>query len=688
MRYPKTPKRPAVDKLHGREVTDDYRWLEKADSSEVLSWVKQQNELTQEYFSSTVVEEIYEELLQEHDVFSRGVPYRCGVRYYWYERQPGQQHPVLFSALDPRDETDKQVVFDVNLFSEDGSIAATFFQLSRNGRSAVYALQEKGSEYDRVFIRDLVSGEDAEFYHGRVFSMDWCEDERGFYYMCSNYQAQGGDETDESHYQQIYYHRLGEPRGDDKLIFDAHSQQLPKDAWLDAHDSQDGRYVAINAGVGWSEQHVFLHDRESATTVELLPELDARSSLVLLDNYIYLDTDYRANNRRLLRLPVEEAGARIEEWEEFVPEDSSRLLDDWTVTQDEILLCYTHNAVDQVERVKRSDGEKIGSLDIPSLSSIGSLATHRDDSDFYYSVTTFFTPSTEYLFNSKAQTSELFYADPRSLDASRYVAEQRWYTSKDGTQVPLFFVAPKDYQNRTDNPVLLTGYGGFATSINPNYVGSLKPWLERSGIIVEPNLRGGGEFGEEWHQAGMRANKQNTFDDFIAAAEYLIDAGVTQPERLIIEGGSNGGLLIGAVITQRPDLFRAAVCAVPLLDMYRYHKFLLAHRWTHEYGHPDKKTEFNWLSGYSPYHQVDDKQLYPSLFLTAGINDSRVHPLHAWKMAAKLQNGHSDNFVLLKTDMAAGHGSGRGFYQAVRDAAEETAFMIDQARLKGAEDLK
>lgn len=681
MDYPKAHKSPIVESLHGFEVRDDFRWLEDETDPRVVEWVKKQNTLSAEYLESPLCNAVYERLLEEQDVFSRGSPFRRGSRYFWYERQPGQQHYVLFSAEDPVSEKDKQLVYDVNELSEDGSIDCSFFAISRNGEHAVYGIQESGSERDEIYIRDLHTGEDQKFYYGRTFTMSWCDDGEGFYYTRSDYESHGGDETDETHYQQVYYHKLGDDREDDKLIFNAYDY-LPKDAGVGAHDSEDGCYVALNVSVGWSERHIFIYDSETEEINKIVPESDTKTSLSIFDGYAYLTTDHGANNRKILRSKLEETTRPIEEWEEFLPEDDERLLEGWSITKSEILVCYTHNVLDIVERYDRRSGSYIGRLDLPNLASVNALATNKEDDDFYYSVNTFFTPSTKYYFDPATQKSEVFYEDPRSLDPEQFVAEQRWFESKDGTEIPMFFIAPNGYEERIDNPVSLNGYGGFNLSRGPGYVGGAKPWLEAGGIIVNACLRGGGEFGEEWHKAGMRQNKQNTFDDFITAAEYLIDQNITDSEHLIIKGGSNGGLLVGAAITQRPDLFKAAVCAVPLLDMYRYHGFLMAHRWTHEYGNPDNAEEFEWLKKYSPYHHVSDEHQYPSLLLTAGMNDSRVHPMHAWKMAAKLQSGHPNNFVLLKTEMAAGHGPGKGFYQSIQDQSEVMAFMMQQAGIE------
>lgn len=679
LQYPDTPRHDVAEEIHGESASDPYRWLEDETDPEVEKWVETQNKLTQQYIASINAEPVYQELLDEHDVFTRSAPFRRGDRYYWYERQPGQHHSVLFSAIDPGSEEDKQVVFDVNALSEDGSVANSFFKLSRQGSYAVYGTTEGGDERHQVYIRDMKTGEDEEFYFGRLFMMAWCDNEEGFYYTRSNYQDHGGKSTDEVYYQQVYFHRIGDDRRNDRLIFNA-IKHLPKEAFVDAHASEDGRYVGINAsiGAGDNETYVYLLDTRTGDVQKLASKVDAhtRTELDLMDGYAYLLTNHEAGNYRALRAPQEEAKTPLSEWEEFLPEDPERQLLGFRRSKYEMIVFYSYNATDRIDRVGRNSGSFIAPLDIPELATVNGMPTHREDTDFYYSVSTFFSPGAIYHFDASAGTSELFYQDSRSLDVGSYTAQQWWYSSRDGVRIPMFFVAPRDYENAEDNPVLLTGYGGFNVNTEPGFVGKLKPWLSRGGALAMPNIRGGGEFGEVWHEGGMRQNKQNTFDDFIAAAEYLVEERVTRPEKIALLGGSNGGLLVGACLTQRPDLFRTAVCAVPLLDMYRYHKFLLAYLWTHEYGDPDNPDEFEWLKHYSPYHHVDENQDYPSVLLTAGINDTRVHPMHAWKMAAALQNGHSDNVALLRTEMGAGHGPGKGFYRALHDFAEELAFIM------------
>jgi prolyl oligopeptidase len=674
-RYPSTSKQPVVDELHGEKVRDNNRWLEDETDTKVKEWVKTQNEYTDEWFSNLSVEDVYEEVKRDIDAFTKSIPMIRDNFYFWYERQPGQDQHVLYRAKTLQDEA--ELVFDPNTLSDDASVTLSFFDISKTGKYGVYGIQQHGEERNTVYIRDLETGQETEFYHGRAFAVTWCDDEQGFYYTRSNYEDHGGDVADETHYCQVYYHKLGQPRDQDRLLFTA-IDHLPKDTGLGTNVSEDGRYLAIIAGVGWRERHIYIIDNHADTMQKLDFPAETNTSISLLDGYVYLTTDYKANNKRILRTDYANLDLPIDQWEEFIPEHAEYLITRWGLSKDQIVVDYFHNVTSKPIRFDRYTGECLGELELPDLADFSRLSTNKDYSEFFYAFATFFSPGTQFRFNPDTRQSELHFRDERSIDEERFTAWQEWFTSKDGTWVPVFVVGPKDAQKDESRPLLLTGYGGYGHVRCPGFVGGYEPWLERGGYYALVNIRGGGEFGDAWHKGGIRENKHKSFDDFIAAAEHCVDIGLTKPGRLVAQGGSNGGLLMGAVMTQRPDLFGAVVAHVPILDMYRYHRFLLAYRWTREWGDPENEQEFQWLKNYSPYHHVDNSRQYPPILLTAGINDTRVHPMHAWKMAAKLQSGHPDNVALLRTQMKAGHGPGKGFYQAMHDHAEALCFMMHQ----------
>ncbi len=675
MKYPDTRKIDFSYDIHGSIIEDPYQWLEDEKNPEVVSWAKKQNTILDTYIKDAPVDEVYDELVKDLDVSTRSLPYRRGDMYFWNERDPGMNHAVKYCGDTPADKN-KRVVFDPNVLSDDGSISPTFFAISLQGDRAVYGLQKSGAERSDIYIRDLTTGEDTHFYFGRTFSMSWDLEGTGFYYTRSDYLNHGGDIKDETHYQQIYFHRIGEERNEDTLLFDAVEQGLPIDAGIGAHDDDKGRFVAVNASIGWHETHGFLVDTVANTISKIKTPKDAKTYLrILEDGYIYATTNHNANNKKVLRCRIEDASKPFKDWEEYIAEKPGHLLEGWGVSKSRIIANYFHKVTSKPILLDRKTGKSIKELDIPEIASFSALSCSRYHEEFFYAFATFFSSSTHYRFDPDAEQSQLLWESPLSIDTDSYSAVQEWYTSKDGTKVPMFIVEPKNAQRNGDNPVLLTAYGGYGYSRRPGYIGGNKPWIKRNGIYALANIRGGGEFGEDWHKAGVLERKQNCFDDLAAAAEHLISTKRTNPKRLGIRGGSNGGLLVAATMLQRPELFGAVLCEVPVLDMYRYHKFLLAYRWTHEWGNPEKSDEFAWLEKYSPYHNIESRK-YPPVLLTAGINDSRVHPMNAWKMGAKLQAANPDNITLIKTDMGAGHGSGKGFYKAVRDQAESLAFLI------------
>ncbi|MEX0668507.1 MAG: prolyl oligopeptidase family serine peptidase [Candidatus Saccharimonadales bacterium] len=673
-KYPKTKIKTTNYALHGVKIDDPYMWLEEESNPEVAKWVKSQNQFTDKWFEGLDVSKIAKELKEDLDAHSKGTPWRCKNKYFWYERKPGQDHYVLYTG--PKPYHNKQILFDVNQLSDDSSISLSFFSISKNAKYAVYGISDSGSERDEIFILNLTSGRKEKFYFGRFFDISWCDDEKGFYYMRSDYKSYSEDIAEETHYQQIYYHKLGDGRDQDELVFNG-IDYLPKDAHISPHVSEDGKHLLVNAYIGWVRSRIFLVDTTASNTKELLKDINTTTlNGSLLDNYLYLTTDFMANNRRVLRIKVEDIDKPIDAWEEFIPEKQEKRLELWLVTKSRAILAYSHNATSLAEILDRKNGEFLEDLNIEDLSSILMLSTNEDYEEFFYSVSTFFEPATKYRFNPSSKKVETLWKDERSIDTNKFTAKQVWFRSTDKTKVPMFIIGPKTISKDGSNPVLLTGYGGFGLSLTPDFLGDSKPWLERGGIVAIPNLRGGDEFGDKWHKDGMLDKKQNVFDDMNSAAEHLIEQGVTAPKKIAINGGSNGGLLVGACINQRPDLYGAAVAQVPLLDMLRFHKFLMAHRWTHEYGNPDDKDAFEWIKDYSPYHNIDPNKEYPPILFTAGMHDSRVHPMNAWKMAAKMQALSQENIVLMRTETKAGHGQGKGFYQAVNDQAEILVFMM------------
>ncbi len=675
---PHTPKYSFSEDMFGHQIVDDYRWLEDATDPQVKDWVAQQNRLTDTYFQGTQVQQIHDELIALNDLAIKTLPRRRGDYYYWYERQPGQAHNVLYRGSKPHQDN-PELVFDVNQVSSDSTTALTFFAVSPDSQYAVYGIQQGGLERSTVYIRNLKTSHQDYFYEGRVFKPSWSDNSQGFYYVRSDYQNHGSQVEDESHYQQLYYHQLGQAIGQDQLLFNA-TDYLPKEAGIFGHASDDDIYIAINCSLGWSKHYAYLLHKPTDSLTKIGYSEEYQQSLRIADQDIYLTTNYQDPNKKILRTTLAQSTQPVEDWTELIATDTQALLENWTDTQDYLLLEYTQDAISQLRIHRKSDGQLDHAIQFDELASLSGIRTVDHSNEFAYSINTFTSPSRQYWSKSPVQEPQLTYQDYRSLSTDDFQTKQVFYQSKDGIKVPMFIISPAKLSETA--PTILYGYGGFGHSTTPGFLSRYLPWLSRGGVVALPCLRGGGEYGEAWHQAGMLSHKQQSFDDMIAAAQYLINQKITQSSQLVIQGGSNGGLLVGACLTQQPQLFKAAISAVPLLDMIRFHKFLLAHRWKHEYGDPEVESEFNWLIKYSPYHHVDRQQTYPSVLLTAGINDTRVHPLHAWKMAALLQDTSTTNPILLRTDLSAGHQGGGGFYQSVAKSAESLAFAIKEVGLE------
>lgn len=681
MRYPKIQPENIVETIHGVEVADPYRLMEDEKNPEVLGWVDEENALTDEWFKDSQSLYISEKIIEDRDIFSRSVPSRRGNMYVWYERAPGQKYTVLYIGSDFRG-SDKRIILDPNVLSSDGSLSLSFFSISKLGNFAVWGFQESGDERVRVYIRDMQSGEDEEFYYGRKFSMDWRDDESGFYYVRSNFEDYGGDSSDETHYQQAYYHALGASRNEDTLLFNAMDYGL-KESGLIVKSFYDD-FVIVEMEVRRAERRTFLSDGKGDFQ-EVLPEVKVIKSLRIIGDYIYVTTDFEANYWQVRRVLISDVAKPFKEWQSFIAEDDQRKLAHWFVTKDRVVVEYTRVISSEVVILDR-EGTFIKQLELPILASIGGMWGNEDFAEFFFSLVTFLSPSIQYRSDQDGRIEE-YWRYPDSLDETIFEAQQIWYRSTDNTQVPMTIVSKRDIRHTGDTPVIMYGYGGFAHGRYPSYMGMYKTWLNAGGLLALPNIRGGDEFGEAWHKSGKLANKQQSFDDFIVAAEYLISGKITCPEKLAIMGGSNGGLLVGACMMQRPELFGAVVSEVPLLDMIRFPRFLLAYRWIYEYGDPEKADEFGWLLKYSPYHNVDKTKQYPPVLLINGLNDSRIHPMHAWKMAALMQSADK-GLVLLRSRGKAGHGSGQTFYKAMEDFAEKLAFIskvlgVDMKGLSG-----
>ena len=675
-----------IDALHGVEVPDPYRWLEDGEKDEVRAWTAGQNARTEEILAGVPGRASLEARLRE--LFLVGTvssPSVRGRRCFYLKRTGDQNQPILFVRDGVNGE--ERTLVDPNVISAEGLTALDWWYPSPDGQLVAYGTSQNGDEWSTLRVVEVETGHhrpDA-IERTRYSSVAWLTAGDAFYY--TRYPAPGSVPAGEEHYHShAFFHRLGtDPASDPKVFGEGRS---PQDM-IDLTASDDGRWLVVIAAQGWARSEVYLQDLtltatdRSAAWTAVVEGVDALfTDAHIVDGRLLLRTNLDAPNYKLVVVNLgdpEARGGGPGGWATLVPERDDRVIEEIVVAGDGLVI-HEREAVTSRLRHYDLDGGQAGELVLPGLGSVLALDGERGNPTLAVGYTDFVTPPGALRFDISTGERQLLAPQPPAagFDPTQIEVRQIQYSSKDGTRIPMFLVHRRDIDRDGSNPTLLTAYGGFNISLGPEYRPALPAWLEQGGIFALPNLRGGGEFGEAWHQAGMRGNKQNVFDDFIAAAEWLVAEGYTSPERLGISGGSNGGLLVGAALTQRPDLFRAVVCKVPLLDMIRYHRFSIAKLWIPEYGSADEPNEFSWLMAYSPYHHVEEGTVYPATLVTTAEQDSRVDPLHARKMTALLQHatgGGEDRPILLRTESQAGHGAGKPLAKRVAEAADEWGFL-------------
>jgi prolyl oligopeptidase len=674
--YPQTRKSDLVERIHGIDVPDPYRWLEDAASDETVAWVDAQNALTRGFLEGPHRAALVAELTRSYDTPRVTDPLRRGDRYFFSYNTGLQAQAALFvqkgSVGTPR------VLIDPNTFSADGTVALTAVEPSHDGSLIAYALSRGGSDRQEIRVRDVRTGEDLAdtLLWVKFASIAWTHDDDGFYYL--RFPEPGTVAPgDEQYFGRIYFHRLGTPQSDDPLIF-----EKPEDADVVPLVSvtSDGRFLVVTAQRGASDDsEAYLGDASvpGSPLSPIFTGFDAAYSFVDgASGRLFFRTTNNAPMGRVIAIrPGEPLGAI----EEVIPEGTDRL-SDAAIARGTIATSYLSNASSQLS-LFNLDGQARGTITLPSIGTLTTLDAEPDGSDVLMTFTSFTQPSRACRYETVERTLSAF-ADMASSgregtrDPNTYVTRQVWYSSKDGTRVSMFLVHVKDLTPDCDRPVLLSGYGGFNISRTPLFDPGLLPFLDRGGVFALANLRGGGEYGEAWHRAGMLDRKQNVFDDFIAAAEHLIAEGYTTPKRLAIEGGSNGGLLVAAVMMQRPELFGAVVCRVPVADMLRYHLFTIGRFWIPEYGSADDPDQFRFLLAYSPYHNVRDGVLYPPVLIMTADTDDRVDPGMAKKLAARLQaGGGGGGPFLIRVETKAGHGAGKPVSKLIEEDADILAFL-------------
>jgi prolyl oligopeptidase len=678
MPYPPTKKSDQIDTLHGATIVDPYRWLEDANNPEVKAWVDQQNAYTRAILDKLPGrEQIHDRLSTLLEIGTIGTPWPAKGRYFYTKREGTQNQAILYvrEGLKGRE----RILVDPNTLAKDGTVALDWWFPSRDGRLLAYGLSANGSEESKLFVRDVTSGQDLpdRIDRTRACSVAWLPDSKGFYY--TRYPTAGAVPKGEEHYHRhVYFHALGTDPAKDPKVF---GTGRPSEDWPDVTLSPDGRWLVVTEHQGWAKSEVFFKDLHTAGAafVPLVENVKAIFEVIARNDRLYVRTNDQAPRYKLYR--VDPLKPERKTWVEVIPQGDD-VLEDFAAIGDTLVGLFMHQAASKVRLYDR-DGKPKREVSLPTLGTVAGRGGEWDGHELLFGFQSFTVAPSIYHVDLRTQQTELWEQVKTDLDSAAYEVEQVKYPSKDGTPITMFLAHKKGLSRTGHNPTLLGAYGGFNISITPTFNPSRFLFLERGGTIAIPNLRGGGEYGEEWHQAGMLGKKQNVFDDFLGAAEWLLRERYTDRDHLVIQGGSNGGLLMGAALTQRPDLFRAVVCQVPLLDMVRYHKFLIARLWIPEYGSADDAEQFKWLYAYSPYHHVKDGTPYPAVLLEAAESDSRVDALHARKMAARLQAATSSGQpILLRLETKAGHGAGKPRAKVLEELTDTWSFIFWQLGLK------
>jgi prolyl oligopeptidase len=685
LKYPVAKKQDVVDDYFGTKVADPYRWLENTDSPETLAWVKAENELSLPYLEKLPDRNDFHERLTKLLNYERySTPYWIGGRYIYQKNDGLQNQSVIYTVKNLTDTP--QVVLDPNQLAKDGTVSVGIEGLSNDGKYFAYGLEASGSDWTEIRVKDLDSGQELpDVIKWVKFSdLGWSKDNAGFFY--TRY-PQPDNETDQKLAKlgipSIYYHRLGHPQSEDVLVY----QRPDHPQWfLSASTSKDGRYLIIQVSQNQTDK-IAIYVKDLGETGE--PKLDGEAQpifdqfdakywpIAVAGSRLFLRTDKDAPTCRVISVDLTKHAAN--QADEVIPATKD-LLEDAALVGGKLVLNYLVDATNQL-KVVSLDGHSSMEVPLPALGSIGSISGDQDRPELFYSFTSFLYPATIFRYDVETGKGAVFRKPSLDINADDYVTEQIFYHSKDGTRVPLFIVRRKDSKLDGNNQVYLTGYGGFDISMKPFFSTSYFAWVQKGGIFAQPNLRGGGEYGREWHEAGTREHKQNVFDDFIAAAETLINLKYTTAKQLSITGKSNGGLLIGACVTQRPDLFGAAVPGVGVMDMLRFQKFTVGYAWISDFGSSDNPEDFKYLFRYSPLHNIHPGTCYPPTLITTADHDDRVVPGHSFKFAATLQAAQGcDNPVLIRIDTKAGHGGGKPLAKAVDEAADVMAFMWDNTK--------
>ena len=673
--YPNAPTAEVVDDYHGTKVPDPFRPLEDPDSEVTRQWVEAENKITFGFLEQIPQREpLKERLTKLWDFEKFSVPFEDGGHYFYLRNSGLQNQSVLYTAESLGGEP--RVLLDPNALSADGTVALAGLSVSYDGTKLAYALADAGSDWITWHVRDVATGKDtSDLIEWSKFSgASWTKDGSGFFYGRYPEPKEGEDLRASNYFQKLYYHKLGTPQSEDQLIYDSPDH---KEWQFGSTVTDDGKYLIITVSKSTDDVNMVLYrdlSQPDSKIVTLVDNFDA--GYLPIDNVgsvLYFQSNDDAPRSRVIAIDLNKPEKK--DWQEIIPQ-SSDVLSSTDLVGGKFLANYLKDAHTEV-KVFDLAGKLESTVKLPGLGTATGFEGKRSDEETFYSFASFTTPTTIYRYQVASGKSEVYKSPKVDFDPNDYATEQVFYKSKDGTRVPMFISYKKGLKKDGRAPAFLYGYGGFNISITPAFSVSNLVWMEMGGVFAVPNLRGGGEYGEDWHKAGTKLIKQNVFDDFISAAEWLIENKYTSTPKLAIGGGSNGGLLVGACITQRPDLYGAALPAVGVLDMLRYHKLTIGHAWVDDYGASDNADEFAALIKYSPLHVIKSGTCYPPTMITTADHDDRVVPAHSFKFAATLQQAQGcDNPILIRIETKAGHGAGKPTAKIIEEAADKWAFLV------------
>ncbi len=659
------------DTLHGVVIADPYRWLEDKQSPETRAWIEAQNRYRESLMAGVPGREALKARLDQLlKVDVTGIPLERGGRTFFSKRRADQEQRVLYLRRGPAGLD--EVLVDPHPLSTDHTTSVSILDVSPDGTLAAVGTRQGGADEVAVSFLDVDSRKELadRLPPARYFGVAIKPDRSGFFY--SKFTTAGS---------RVYEHAMGTDSTADRPVF---GEGYGPEKIITIELSEEGKYLQVSVLYGSAAERSELWVKDLAgggPPAPVAKDLEGFFFGTVVGDQLYMHTNWQAPKGRVLRADLRDPAR--ERWREIVPQGEN-IIEGLSLAGGKLFVNELENVVSKV-RVLDADGQPLGAITFPALGAVGSMNGRWASNEAFFTFSSFVVPATIFRYDVATGERTVWWRSQAPVESDRFETKQVWYTSKDGTRVPMFLVHRKGLKLDGSNPTLLTGYGGFTVNLTPTFSSEAALWVENGGVYAQPNLRGGSEFGEAWHRAGMLGNKQNVFDDFIAAAEWLVANRYTAPRKLAIEGGSNGGLLVGAAITQRPELFRAAICAVPLLDMLRYHRFLVARFWVPEYGSSEDPAQFRWLHAYSPYQHVKKGVKYPAVLLVSGDSDTRVDPLHARKMTALLQTSTgSGRPILLHYDTKAGHAGGKPVSKQIEDGADETHFLFWQLGMTAA----